>query len=180
MHFLLLVTLAMPEGSTSKDARVKAHSHLGDDNSFCGDGRFASPLCDWYVIGGGWSGRLREALLGQHYQDGLQHELSEIRDPCFPLNPGDAAKTGLDNLWRRFGGSGDHPLARNRRTDLGYEDDAMLLDRALYDHFLKDHAGLATNLVGCGATSDYADLDDEPLDESFIGRKWLVAIDYHY
>ena len=40
-----------------------------------------------------------------------------------------------------FGGTGPHPFNRNNYDFLGYEDDAMLVDQALYDHLLAEHAG---------------------------------------
>lgn len=63
MHELLLVTLSVPEGATSEDARRRAHDLLIHDDSFCGEGgRFGVPLCDWFDLGGRWSGMLREKL----------------------------------------------------------------------------------------------------------------------
>jgi hypothetical protein len=180
MHNLLLVTISMSAGATSEDARFRAHARLIEDDSFCGDGgRFGSPLCDWFIIGGRWSGVLRETLLGAKYQAAFQHTFPQFANKRYPRDLIDKHRDQLNQFWHRFGGKDDHPITR-RGGEFGCEDDAVLLDRRLYDHFLKDHAGMATNLPGCGALCDFADLDDELLDESFIGRKWLVAVDYHY
>ena len=57
MHYLMLITLTMLPGETSQHARERAYFLLQEDRSFCGDGgRFGHPLCDWFVIGGRWSG----------------------------------------------------------------------------------------------------------------------------
>ena len=100
MHYLMLVTLAMHDGATSSNARHQAMELLLADDSFCGEGaRFGSPLCDWFVIGGRWSGWLTESLLGDDYKAARQ------------VQPRDA----LNRLWQRFGGTEPHPDNRNDR-----------------------------------------------------------------
>ena len=49
---------------------------------------------------------------------------------------------------------------------------------ALYDRFLEPVAGTADNLTAI-TFGDFVDLDCDEVDESFIGRKWLVVVDYH-
>ena len=90
----------------------------------------------------------------------------------------DQHKDGLDQLWHRFGGTGFHPLARSSYKEFGAEDDAMLIDQALYQHFLKLFEG-KTTCLGEDTSCDFADLDGEEVNPSFIGRKWLVVVDYH-
>jgi hypothetical protein len=159
MHYLMLATLAMPDGATSLAARRKAYDFLLRDDSFCGEGgRFGSPLCDWFVIGGRWSGLLRKTLLGDPYQAACSQLASQHRE-------------ALNQLWQRFGGTGEHPHNRDSYGDLGCDDDAMIIDQAIYDHFLAKGAGKSCET--------FADLDDEPVNETFIGRKWLVVVDYH-
>ena len=176
MHTLLLVTLSMPEGAASENARRRAHDLLIHDDSFCGEGgRFGVPLCDWFVLGGRWSGMLREKVMGQPYQDALKLEFPDLTIPSSLV---ETHKTSIDQLWRHFGGTGASPLARSGYDHLGSDDDAMIVDQLLYDHFLKPHDGSEKNVGGDDFT-DFADLDGEDVDESFIGRKWLVVVDYH-
>jgi hypothetical protein len=178
MHHLMLVTLSLEDGTSDK-ARASAYSQLVDDTSFCGEGgRFGSPLCDWFVIGGRWSGELRKEFLGQAYQDALEQEFPEFTKGYFPSTLLETHKAGLDRLWQRIGGTGNHPLTRSGYDDLGADDDAMLIDQFLYDHFLKPNAGCTEN-IGDNELPDFADLDGDEVGESFIGRKWLVVVDYH-
>ena len=173
MHHLMLVTLDMPVGATSLEARQRAYSLLLDDNSFCGDGgRFGTPLCDWFVIGGRWSGLLAEKLLGQDYTTAFQAEFPELAKGGYRLDLIEKHRDDLKRLWQRFGGSEYHPAARSTHQELGYCDDARLIDQVSYDSFLKPFSG-------SDADDGFADLDIEPVAESFIGRKWLVVIDYH-
>ena len=57
MHNRLLITFEAPAEADSAYVRDDAYDRLMNDYSFCGEGgRFGSPLCDWFVIGGRWSG----------------------------------------------------------------------------------------------------------------------------
>ncbi len=175
MHHRLLITLAMTAGATSLDARIRARSKLLEDDSFCGQGgRFGAPLCDWFVIGGRWSGMLKDQLLGMDYQDALRHEFPDFTNGCFATSLIEKHRHGLDQLWRRFGGCGAHPITRSGYDELGDEDDAMLIDAALYERFLKQHHGLEID-----DDPRFADLDGDAVDDWFIGCKWIVVVDYH-
>ena len=178
MHHLMLVTLELPNGASDK-ARDSAYDSLMDDDSFVGEGgRFGCPLADWFVIGGRWSGMLREAILGQPYKDALEQEFPEFTKGYFPSSLVEQHKAGLDQLWQRLGGTGMHPLSRSGYDHYGAADDAMLVDAILYERLLKPYAGSAENL-GDDKLPDFADLDRDEVDETFIGRKWLVVVDYH-
>jgi len=173
MHYLMLVTLGTAAAATSLDARRQAQAELLNDDSFCGEGgRFGSPLCDWFVIGGRWSGRLKQTLLGEPYQAALGRDFPEIAAGWYPTSLVDTHRDRLNRLWRQFGGTGPSPLVRSSYDHLGCDDDAMVVDRALYDGFLAGYHGESDR-------SEFADLDNESVDETFIGRKWLVVVDYH-
>ena len=176
MHYLMLITLAMEPGETSEDARERAFDLLQEDRSFCGDGgRFGSPLCDWFVLGGRWSGYLRKTLMGPPYRAALEERFPKLTGW---YSDSDVAphREALDALWRDFGGDGPSPYNRDAYAHLGYDDDALAVDRAVYDRFLERYRDKAD----CDDDScRFADLDDDEVNESFIGRKWLIVVDYH-
>jgi len=179
MHHLMLVTLSLPDGGTSKEARDSAFSLLVEDDSFVGEGgRFGCPLADWFVIGGRWSGVLHEAILGQPYKDALEQEFPEFTKGYYPSSLLEQHKAGLAQLWQRFGGTGSSPLMRSGYDERGADDDAMPVNQFLYDHFLKPYSGMDSQ-IGDDKLADFADLDGDEVGESFIGRKWLVVVDYH-
>lgn len=60
--------------------------------------------------------------------------------------------------------------------ELGTENDALLITPGLYRTFLAQYEGLS---VKNDELPEFVDLDDEPVDESFIGRKWLCVTDFH-
>jgi hypothetical protein len=162
----------MLPGETSLDARRRVQNLLQEDDSFCGQGgRFGSPLCDWFVIGGRWTGKLQIALLGDAYKAAFSQEFPDMAAGWYPSSLVEKHRDRLNQLWQRFGGTGAHPDTRSSYDDLGCDDDAMPVDQALYDHFLAQDLGKFCET--------FADLDDEPADETFIGRKWLVVVDYH-
>ena len=179
MHYLMLVTLTMQAGESSLDARNRAQALLMDDHSFCGEGgRFYSPLCDWFVIGGRWSGLLQETLLGQAFQDACNRDFPEMASGSYPSSLAERHRDSLNRLWQQFGGTGINPVNRSGYDQLGDEDDAMIVDQALYDHFLKQYRGEEFRRESTDRGT-FADLDHEEVSESFIGRKWLVVVDYH-
>jgi hypothetical protein len=179
MHYLMLVTLTMLPGETSPEVRERIYSQLVGDSSFCGDGgRFASPVCDWFVLGGRWSGLLRETVIGDVYRDKLAATFPEFTASYYSTDRVKERAGELDALWQEFGGSGPSSLNRDAYREFGYDDDAMLLDRTLYDKFLITHAG-ALSSHGDDGACEFIDLDDEDVDESFIGRKWIAVVDYH-
>ena len=79
----------------------------------------------------------------------------------------------LDAIWQAQGGTGPSPYTRSAYEHLGYRDDAMPITQALYDALLSEFAGTNSD------RELYADLDDEELSPDFVGRKWLVVVDYH-
>ena len=76
----------------------------------------------------------------------MQQEFPELTKGYFPSSLVELHKTGLDQLWHRFGGTGYHPLTRSGYDHYGADDDAMMVDQFLYDHFLKPHAGSASTI----------------------------------
>jgi hypothetical protein len=179
MHYLMLITLAIEPGESSQDARDRAFATLAEDDSFCGEGgRFGSPLCDWFVIGGRWSGYLRKTLIGDAYRKALEQRFPKLVCGYYSEADAKAQAKGLNALWRKHGGTGPSPYFRSSYEQCGYDDDALPLDQTLYDRLLADFKGESE----CRAESPrcaFADLDFEPVDESFIGRKWIAVVDYH-
>lgn len=174
MHYRMLVTISRPKGANSEDARIAVHHALINDDSFCGEGgRFGSPLCDWFVIGGRWSGLLAEITIGGAFKETIRSRFPELAGPSYSQAAAERYAAELDAVWQAHGGTGRSPYTRSGYDEFGDPDDAMLLTDRLYDALLKEHEGASVDRPG------YADLDDEALERSFIGRKWLVVVDYH-
>jgi hypothetical protein len=170
----MFVTITLPEGATSEEARQTVHDTLMGDDSFCGSGgRFGSPLCDWFVIGGRWSGLLAETTIGPAYQAAVIARFPEMKEGWWPQSLADRNAPELDAIWQEHGGTGPSPYIRSGYEQLGFPDDAMLVTRSLYDALLAEYRGQDFNSDG------FVDLDHEALQPDFVGRKWLVVVDYH-
>jgi hypothetical protein len=179
MHHLMLITLNRPAGAASQDTRERVRTLLIDDDSFCGQGgRFGAPLCDWFVIGGRWSGHLQQVAFGERYQAAFKRTFPKVAQTGLSSAFVESHHAALNRLWRRCGGTGSHPATRSGYDDLGSHDDAMIVDHRLYDRLLAEFKG-ESECAGHDSRPDFADLDGDPVDESFVGRKWVAVVDYH-
>jgi hypothetical protein len=177
MHYRLLITFTSPADADSSEVRREVYNQLIDDDSFCGEGgRFGSPMCDWFVIGGRWSGYLRETLIGDRYRETLNQRFPKLAGRYYSEADAKAHAPALNALWRKFGGAGRSPFNRSSYEQLGYGDDALPVDRAVYDRFLAKYRGESDRRV---SSDRFTDLDGEEVDETFIGRKWIAVVDYH-
>jgi hypothetical protein len=174
MHNLMLVTIAMPADATSDEVRDEVYETLMDDNSFCGEaGRFGGPLCDGFVIGGRWSGLLAETIIGPAYRDTVIAKIPEFGGELLPQQLIDSHAGELDALWLQHCGMGPSPYTRSGYRDYGFSDDAMVVTQTLYDALLAKYADEIY------VTEKFIDLNDEAIGPDFVGRKWLVVVDYH-
>jgi len=117
-------------------------------------------------------------LAGEPYLTAHKKEFYDFDKDQYPSGPAELHKDRLHELWHCFGGIGANPITRDHQATLGSDDDAMLVTRALYDHFLRPVAG-ETQCFHKASLPDVADLEGEQVDDSFIDRKWLVVVDYH-
>ena len=173
MHYRLLVTITIADAANSDEARQKVFDTLMEDDSFCGSGgRFGHPLCDWFVIGGRWSGLLSETVMGPAYKAAVITRFREMNQEYVPQSFIERNAAELDAIWRKVGGPGPSPYTRSGYEQLGYTDDAMAVTPLLFDALLAEYQGE-------DSCDGYVDLDCDPLQRDFIGRKWLVVVDYH-
>lgn len=207
MHFRLLLTFDKKLAETSQEARDYVLNELENDSSFVGEGgRFGNPVADWFVIGGRWSGELsnktwakkvikeielmekKENLqiagcwYGNKKETKKQAEVRAIAEKMYQ----DAMPKKLKNknlVYDRF-------INEETYNQNGFYDDAMIVNKTLYDAFLKEYKGKEKgkthNVSIVKGMEDYSwddlhfvDLDDEPVDKEFIGNKWIVVVDYH-
>ena len=69
---------------------------------------------------------------------------------------------------------------RDPHRDLGYEDDAQIVDQVLYDRLLAPYARQNMRYDRSEGHLAFLDLDGDPVaPTTFIARKWLVVVDYH-
>ena len=181
MHFRFLVTCSRDEAQNSAEARAHIFDFLHEEG-FCGQGRWGGGVCDWFVIGGRWSGELSRHSWAREFTSQIAQMEKQHGVQVWGAFYGDPEKecvqkelaTRIQQLWDAeapvdYKGI---PYQRDTYQENGYEDDAMLLTQELYDALLKQYEGQED--------SEYhADLEYEAVSPEMIGKKWLVVVDYH-
>ncbi len=174
MHTQFLFLLEKESAEDSLHARRYTLSYL-ENQGFTMQGRWGSGLSDWFVIGGRWSGELMRCQLDQKKLKRMEKK--------FDKNYGwwtDKKHTKAKRLrqytqlfMKTFPDyQGKTPHWRNQYEPLGYGDDAMVLNQAIYDSLLKQYEGESDGEFHC--VHDY-----EHVDESMVDKYWVIVVDYH-
>lgn len=164
MHSLYFAILGRRHAKSSKQARYYASQRLRElgfvDNE---DHLFGSGKCDWFVIGGRWSGELQIIQLGGW------KEFYRLR------STGNAKDTPQDiqNTWGKMGGKYNCPISRDRYNKLGYSDDAIVLTMKRVELLKNTRSDVQYVDFDHGCEREMLDLSSED-----VGR-WCVVIDYH-
>ena len=189
MHYRLLVTFEKESAATSEEARRYVEQELLNDPSFSGGGRFGGGVADWFVIGGRWSGELSRATWGRAVEKQIasleKKEKLQVWGAYYVNKKMREAQARLKQQVEELYAAAlpqehhDKSLVYDRDTyrDLGYEDDAMRLTQELYDSLLAEYAG--DFIARSQYSVAFVDLDYDPLDPDFVGKKWLVVVDAH-
>lgn len=154
MHWTLLIAFTKDLAETSFAAREHAFNQLLGDRSFL-DVDGGGAIADRIEIGGRASGLLRRA-----------------KDPIPLETPRAPGRPVIDPT------ALPHDLIDRLGTELGEEDDAMVVDAALYKALLRPFEGL--NRAYGGDLPVFLDLDGDPVSQdAYVGLKWLVVVDCH-
>jgi|AntAceMinimDraft_18_1070375.scaffolds.fasta_scaffold81307_4 hypothetical protein len=171
MHFKTIITFDKEKAKNSEEARGYVYDFLTEEG-FCNQGMFSSSPADWFNVGGRWSGELQDAeeffkkankVLGKKEKEYIYSSDLDKEEN----------KQKLQKFWESLGKKGLNPYVRNQYEDFGYEDDAMILTKELYDKELKEFEGKYTD------DEHFWDLEQEEVNKEFIKNKWIVIVDYH-
>jgi hypothetical protein len=183
MHTKLIVLTDKDGNKTSQDARQAVNTALMAQG-FAGEGgMFSSPPADWFVIGGRWSGELTMARLDQEKLKAFWQEFERLELGWTGKDkPEKDQKNKTAELFKQFFPDFQEqlPVWRDAYAPLGFEDDAQVLDKTLFDYVRK-----LTQYPDSGDLCDgncFVDLDDtdSELTEDAIGKKWVVVVDFHF
>ena len=175
MHAVLYVCLPRSEARNSVQAR-KAVSQYLDREGFSTYLRF-SGRCDYFSVGGRWSGRL--SLLR------LRHENPKKFSRFWKRFEADQAINKLLALFQNLfpGYKGRLPFNRNRVGFYGSPDDAQVMDEALFQQ-LKRGFNEEVDLSYVISNPNVIFTDDEDIDwptnTDEAAKFWVVIIDYHF
>jgi len=200
MHYAAYVLLPKAEATTSLEARQEVERSLLNDESFVGEGgRFYSPVCDWFKIGGRFSGWLYPEQLRDEFFRQADQLNTEGKEPgWYSQEFVQSNRSQLDTIWQKLGGQYESPLTRDQHDGWGKEDDAQILTKALAERlnvFLQDRDKYSNAEDYCIRRKApwspsieigpaMISLDDDVLYgltdfNTLVGNYWVVVIDYH-
>jgi hypothetical protein len=183
MHALLYVCLPRSQARSSLQTRKKVCAYLTEEG-FDTERRF-SGHCDWFQVGGRWSGQL--TLLRLQYQ---QPKRSEKLWDRLLAAPSDEEDKEAVRLFREafLGVRVKLPLRRSSIGDYGEPDDAQIMDEPLFEQlkmgFSEEvtHADEPAQVI---FTTDCYVLEPDgdfpwPKNGTEGAKFWVVVIDYHF
>ena len=188
MHALLYV-LSPKHGLVDSQA---ARNHVFNwltDNGFTGNGGFfQNYIADWFVIGGRWSGDLIASQMDQDKLQALTKEFEakygfwiskDITEELRQAQYGDLLKQYFPDY------QGIPWAFRDSYKTDGLEDDAQIVNQKLYDAIIKDNLvdHLDVELMWNGGSVIATDMinNHHPITpDRFIGKYWIVVVDFHY
>ena len=191
MHYRLFVLTNKENGKTSSEVRDYVRSKLDNDASFCGEGgRFGSPIGDWFMIGGRWSGALTLLKLDQDKLNAFWQEFEDKKlgwtNNSDKKEEDQMVKSAL--LFKKYFPDfvGEIPVWRGSKVQYchtGEPDDAQIVTEELWNALEKDYQEKHKSNIPTEPEAEedgICDLEaEEVTKENVVGKKWIVVIDYH-
>lgn len=186
-HFSMYLLLPKDGLETSEEARDEAERYLVS-NHFVSDegGRWNNAPSDWFVIGGRWSGELTVAHLDptkwEKYCKAVKKKLLRATGPGHMEKEQENRKRATAMFHKRFPDmvGVESPYTRDGYATSGYEDDAMILDDAVWEKLIKP--GLGVDLHKGGAVvhaGDFEGMEEDIVKEDVVGKCWVCTVDFH-
>ncbi len=197
MHYKAFALFPAAEAKSSRQARRYVYDKLSEGPGFVlrteGSKVYDREphICDWFQIGGRWSGTLypnHVRLEFFHQVDQLLPNAAEVEyytDEFISAN-----RRKIEHIWKQVGGKYRSPLTRDSSYPYGEKDDACILTQQLaYDLEEKDQ--ILAREGNLFYRKDWPDvlliyIFGEPhrttgksLYDAMIGNYWIVLIDYH-
>jgi hypothetical protein len=137
-----------------------------------------SGCCDYFVVGGRWSGRLR--LLRLRYEQPKRFEKFWKRFVGTDSNEDPVAL--FRELFPAY--RGPRPICRKRMGDYGRADDAQIMDESLFQQLKAGFSESVSyayeitepNVIFTEDTDDF----EWPKTSEEAAKFWVVVIDYHF
>ena len=188
MHALLYVLCPKDGLADSKSARRHVFHWLSDNGFTENKGLFQHYYADWFVIGGRWSGELTANQLDQEKLTALNKEFHDkygfwiSKDITEEMRQ----KQYREITQKYFPDYQGIPWAfRDTYKEEGYEDDAQIVNKLLYERIIKEHLldQISQEKLwngGAVIATDKTDNKNPITPDRFIGKYWIVAVDFHF
>jgi hypothetical protein len=175
MHFLLYICLPTEEAKTSLQARRQACRYLKQEH-FVSGGRFCGQ-CDYFSVGGRYSGMLTLLRLKHHHPREFQQFLKQYQRA---RKPG-AALSFFKKAFPNF--EGRIPINRSEVDFYGDQDDGQIMDEVLFAELKDGFDEYVTQAIAFEKPNViFTDLDETEWPEeaeTAVGRHWVVTVEYH-
>ena len=134
-------------------------------------------MCDYFSVGGRYSGMLNMLRLKQNHPRVFKRFLTQSRD----ISGGKVASGLFRRCFPEY--KGMNPLYRSKFRIYGYPDDAQIMDEVLLAALKDGFAEYVTGAIPFEKPNViFTDLgEDEWLEDTIsrVGQHWVVVIDYH-
>lgn len=166
MHIRLFYLMPLSYAATAEEARQYAFDHFDSE----------SVGADWWVVGGRFSGHLtifnpqhnavRERInaLWETYHN-TRHETVEAMKRDLQRIDHES-----ETLYQTLGNG--LPFERDAYQELGYADDAMVVEDWMLRYFVEDTEG--------DGMTYYQHVEGTAPSTALVGTHWVVVIDYHW
>lgn len=186
MHFRLITIFDNHKAENSREARNFVDDYLMNQG-FVSDGKVWNGICDWFIIGGRWSGDLEKAHLEKNKLEELEDEFENKygwtlggKDSIDREDRMEQMQSLFDKYFPDF--DGVMPYWRDTYKDNGYSDDAQIIDQDIWDRVISDYNN-PEDTYQYQVTDDYDQplvyCIDDSIKENMIGDYWAVIVDYH-
>ena len=177
MHSLYFVKLKKDQARNSLEARQFTIQLLDEHGFASSDSYFGSAKADWFVVGGRWSGELSLLQLKKRDFFGAVKKIVGGKDLTSEALKRHAKS--IQALWKKHGGVGDNPYARDAYSNIGEEDDAQKITPSLIKALKKKYKEEAFgDYVECFDPNTLEEFNIKDITSESVGD-WLVVIDYH-
>ena len=181
MHANIYVMTDKENAKTSAEARAFAFGYL-QQQGFAGEGtRFSCPIADWFVVGGRWSGEFTKQTLDKDKIQAFEKEFEKKYGYWINKSVSqDDRRKQSEKLFKEYfpDFDGKMPYWRNGYNEMGADDDAVIVNNAIYTKIVK--AGMKNGIEDGGAVVDTNGWDVCNMKKKdIVGKKWIVVVDFH-
>lgn len=184
-HLLIVLTDAFEKRKRKRIVRFKNSLEVRretlstlQEQGFSAQEKFCSGPADWFVIGGRWSGELTKVflnpLLWKVCLEAIQEENSLIHDT-------EEERKRADKIFKKYFPKNLRliPLFRDSYKPLGFEDDAMIVDKNLWKKLIKDMLKECNDDYYKDSLIYLEDSVSSLNEKDVVDKMYAVVIDYH-
>ncbi len=186
MHSLYFVMLKPEEADNAKEAIGQAEDWLNSNDFANQDGYYSSGKCDWFQMGGRWSGLFSELTWAKQAHAEIDKLEKDNDIQLLGCHYGDKAKTAkqakllkqAEEIWAKYRPAG-LDVVYNRDMYSSQEDDAVRLTKEVAEALIEKYG--KESHIEIMDTDNYEEISLELLlnhIEDYAGN-WLVVVDYH-